>query len=73
MYERNPDSIYNFLTERDNFGNADFFIAVFNPYKDGINGDGFAVTPSNVQIDIKYSLNDESSTWDGSMGKCYQY
>ena len=64
MYERNTDSIYNFLTERDDFGNADFFIAVFNPYKDGINGDGFAVTPSNVQIDIKYSLNDESNTWD---------
>jgi hypothetical protein len=64
MYERNTDSIYNFLTERDDFGNADFFIAVFNPYKDGINGDGFAVTPANVQIDIKYSLNDESNTWD---------
>ena len=64
MYERNTDSIYNFLTERDDFGNADFFIAVFNPYKDGINGDGFAVTPANVQIDIKYSLNEESTTWD---------
>ena len=63
MFE-DPDSINNFLTERDNFGNADWFIVVFNNYLDGINGDGFAVTPAGVQIDIKYSLDDESSTWD---------
>lgn len=60
----NPDSIYNFLTERDDFGNADWFIVIFNNYRDGINGDGFAVTPAGVQIDIKYSNNEESTSWD---------
>lgn len=64
MYERNADSIYNFLTERDWFGNADFFIVVFNTYRDGINGEGFAVTPAGVQIDIKYSADGESNDWD---------
>lgn len=64
MYETNPDSINNFLTDRDRFGNADFFIVVFNTYLDGINGDGFAVTPAGVQIDIKYSVEGESNTWD---------
>lgn len=60
----NPDSIYNFLTERDDVGNADFFKVVFNNYQDGINGDGFSVTPSGVQIDTKYSAEDESVAWD---------
>ena len=64
MFERKPDSIYNFLTERDWFGNADFFIVVFNSYRDGINGEGFAITPAGVQIDIKYSTIGESSEWD---------
>ena len=59
-----PDSIYNFLTERDDVGNADFFTVVFNNYQDGINGDGFSVTPSGVQIDTKYSADDESVAWD---------
>ncbi len=64
MYEENTDSIYNFLTERDWFGNADWFIIVFNTYRDGLNGEGFAVTPAGVQIDIKYSNDGESNSWD---------
>ena len=60
----NPDSINNFLTERDDIGNADFFMVVFNNYQDGINGDGFLVTPAGVQIDTKYSADDESVAWD---------
>jgi hypothetical protein len=31
---------------------------------DGINGEGFGVTPSGVQVDIKYSSEGESSAWD---------
>lgn len=64
MHEENTDSIYNFLTERDWFGNADWFIIVFNTYRDGLNGEGFAVTPAGVQIDIKYSNDGESNSWD---------
>lgn len=64
MFETNIDSINDFLTERDFYGNADFFIVVFNNYLDGLNGEGFAVTPSGVQIDVKYSTLEESLTWD---------
>ncbi|MFZ6050552.1 DUF5916 domain-containing protein [Halocola ammonii] len=64
LFENNPDSINNFLTERDDVGNADYFKVVFNNYRDGINGEGFAVTPAGVQIDTKYSTSGESSTWD---------
>lgn len=63
MYD-NPDSINNFLTERDQIGNADFFFVAFNTYRDGINGEGLGVTPSGVQFDTKYSNKDESLGWD---------
>lgn len=63
MYD-NPDSMYVFLTERDQIGNSDFFFVTFNTYRDGINGEGLGVTPSGVQFDTKYSNYDESISWD---------
>lgn len=63
MYD-NPDSINNFLSERDQIGNADFFLVTFNNYLDGLNGEGFIVMPSGVQFDTKYSSNGESSAWN---------
>lgn len=63
MYD-NPDSINNFLSERDNIGNADFFLVTFNNYRDGLNGEGFIVMPSGVQFDTKYSTDGESAAWD---------
>lgn len=63
MYD-NPDSMYVFLTERDQIGNSDFFFIAFNTYRDGINGEGLGITPSGVQFDTKYSNNDESLSWD---------
>ena len=63
MYD-NPDSIFNYLTERDEVGNADFFFVAFNNYRDGINGEGFIVMPSGVQLDTKYTADGESIDWD---------
>ncbi|MBL4709619.1 MAG: carbohydrate binding family 9 domain-containing protein [Flavobacteriales bacterium] len=63
MYDH-PDSINNFLTERDQIGNADFFFVAFNTYRDGINGEGFIIMPSGVQLDTKYSNNGETTSWD---------
>ncbi|MDB9964202.1 carbohydrate binding family 9 domain-containing protein [Vicingaceae bacterium] len=63
MYD-NPDSMYVFLTERDQLGNSDFFFVAFNTYRDGINGEGLGITPSGVQFDTKYSNDDESLSWD---------
>ncbi len=63
MYD-NPDSMYVFLTERDQIGNSDFFFVAFNTYRDGINGEGLGITPSGVQFDTKYANDDESLNWD---------
>ena len=49
------DSIFNFLTNRDNIGNADFFGISIDPFKAGLNGVGLFVTSAGVQLDYLYS------------------
>ncbi|RMG80408.1 MAG: hypothetical protein D6714_14690 [Bacteroidetes bacterium] len=55
LYDTNPDSILNELTERDNLGNTDWFGVVIDTYRDGVNGMGFFTTPAGIQLDTKYS------------------
>ena len=64
MYDPAPDSILQELGLRDNFNNTDFFGIVFDTYLDEINGFGFFVTPSGVQMDAKYSSFGEDNEWD---------
>ena len=54
IYEE-KDSIFNFLTNRDNVGNADFFGVAFDPFQAGLNGVGLFVTSAGVQLDYLYS------------------
>ena len=54
IYEKR-DSIFNFLTNRDNVGNADFFGIAIDPFKAGLNGVGLFVTSAGVQLDYLYS------------------
>lgn len=54
IYEER-DSVFNFLTNRDNVGNADFFGVAFDPFQAGLNGVGLFVTSSGVQLDYLYS------------------
>ena len=54
IYEK-KDSIFNFLTNRDNVGNADFFGIAIDPFKAGLNGVGLFVTSAGVQLDYLYS------------------
>lgn len=54
IYEER-DSIFNFLTNRDNVGNADFFGIAFDPFQAGLNGVGLFVTSAGVQLDYLYS------------------
>ena len=54
IYE-DRDSIFNFLTNRDNVGNADFFGIAIDPFKAGLNGVGLFVTSAGVQLDYLYS------------------
>ncbi|MFK8101393.1 MAG: DUF5916 domain-containing protein [Saprospiraceae bacterium] len=58
LYDTHPDSILQEMTERDNFGNTDWFGIVIDAYQDGINGVGFFITPAGIQFDTKYSALD---------------
>jgi hypothetical protein len=67
MFYDSPDSIFNFLSERDNIGNSDYFGIYFDPYNQGQLAYGFFITPAGVQTDlkaIKTSYDYEDDSWD---------
>lgn len=68
MYDDHPDSIFTELGPRDDDNiNADVFYIEISPFNDGLNGEMFKVTASNVQIDNKLSTTDDwdvEDTWD---------
>lgn len=67
LHDNAPDSIYNYLTERDNTGMADYFGVYIDPYNQGQLAYGFFVTPSGVQVDIKAVKSDgdsEDANWN---------
>jgi hypothetical protein len=65
MVEVRPDSIRRELTQRDNVGNTDFFALFLDPYRDHLNGYGFFVMSTGVQMDTRYSpANGEDGAWN---------
>jgi len=68
LFDNEPDSIFNYLTQRDNTGMSDYFGVYFDPYNQGQLAYGFFITPAGVQIDLKAAKsgdNDwEDSNWD---------
>ena len=67
LYDSQPDSIFNYLTERDNIGMSDYFGVYLDPYNQGLVAYGFFITPSGVQTDIKASKSDgdqEDDNWN---------
>lgn len=67
LYDSAPDSIFVFLSERDNIGASDYFGVYFDPYNQGQLAYGFFVTSSGAQIDIKAVKTDydyEDSNWN---------
>jgi hypothetical protein len=67
LYDTAPDSIYNYLTERDDIGNSDYFGVYIDPYNEGQLAYGFYITPAGVQSDSKAVKSDkdrEDSNWD---------
>jgi len=68
LYDSHPDSIFNFLSERDNIGTSDYFGVYFDPYNQGQLSYGFFLTPAGVQIDIKAIKtsdgDNETDSWD---------
>lgn len=67
FYDSAPDSIFNFLSERDNIGMSDYFGIYLDPYNQGQLAYGFFITPAGVQTDlkaIKTSYDYEDGSWD---------
>ena len=68
MYDSYPDSIFTQLGQRDAGDiNADHFWIEISPFNDGLNGEMFKVSASNVQIDNKMSTADSwmhRDSWD---------
>lgn len=68
MFDDRPDSIYTELGQRDKGNiNADHFYIEISPFNDGLNGEMFKVSASNVQIDNKLTTTESwnhQDTWD---------
>ena len=67
LYDESPDSIFNYLSERDHIGMSDYFGVYIDPYNEGQLAYGFFVTPAGVQTDIKAIKQDydyEDGSWD---------
>lgn len=63
-----PDSIYSYITTRDNMGGSDYFVVFIDPNNEGLLAYEFIVTPANSQIDMKAvrgtSGDYEDNSWD---------
>ena len=65
LYDSSPDSIFNYLTERDHIGMADYFGIYFDPYNEGQLAYGFFVNVAGVQTDLK-AIKKEYDYEDGN-------
>jgi hypothetical protein len=64
LHDVSPDSILRQLSKRDNLENSDFFGVFLDTYHDKLNGYGFIVTPAGVQMDARYSPDNEDFAWN---------
>ena len=67
LYDSAPDSIFNYLSERDHIGMSDYFGVYIDPYNEGQLAYGFFVTPAGVQTDlkaIKTDYDNEDGSWN---------
>lgn len=59
-----PDSVSYMLSQRDNFGNADWFGIYIDPYGNKLNAFNFYVTSSGVELDATAEINNEDFSWN---------
>ncbi|MET4076774.1 DUF5916 domain-containing protein [Hymenobacter sp. UYCo722] len=65
MHDVSADSILHQLSERDDFGNTDFFGVFIDTYNDHLNGYDFLVSSGGVQRDARISpTNGEDGAWN---------
>jgi len=66
------DSISTQLTQRDDFGNTDFFGIIMDTYGNATEGFEFLVGATGVQFDAKISAYNEDSNWDAVWNSAVQ-
>ncbi len=71
LYDSHPDSIFNYLTERDNTGMSDYFGVYFDPYNQGQLAYGFFISPAGIQVDIK-AVKSDSDNEDGNWNAVWE-
>lgn len=64
MMDPNPSSIPMEFTNRDNFGQSDFFLVTINPNDDGQNPFEFVVMSSGSQAEARVSEGNEDFSWN---------
>lgn len=64
LYDLKPDSVLSMLSQRDDFGNADWFGVLIDPYGSGQNGFGFYTTAAGVEIDAVLGQASTDLTWN---------
>lgn len=64
LFDVNRDSITTTLSNRDDFGNADYFGVIIDTYGSSTIGFAFIVTSSGVQVDDLFSGDDVDRNWN---------
>ncbi|MDG2193268.1 MAG: DUF5916 domain-containing protein [Polaribacter sp.] len=64
LYDDKPTSIPMEFTNRDNFGQTDFFLVTINPNDDGQNPFEFVVMSTGTQADSKIANGQEDFNWN---------
>src|SRR3989338_2043057 len=64
LHDVPPDSVLSILSQRDDFGNADWFGILIDPYGAGQNGFAFAVTAAGVELDAIINKDEQDFTWN---------
>jgi hypothetical protein len=64
LVDHHPDSIIAFLSERDDFGNADWFGVLIDPYGAGQNAFSFYVTAAGTELDAIINQTNEDFSWN---------
>ena len=71
MLYDHPDSIFNYLTARDNTGMSDYFGIYIDPYNQGQLAYGFFITPAGVQMDLK-AIKSDNDNEDGNWNAVWE-
>ena len=64
FYDRSPDSVSYTLSQRDDFGNGDFFEVTIDPFGNNVNAFGFGVTAAGVEWDAILYIDGEDVSWN---------